>query len=381
MLSENLLQLRLQRGMSQAELAEKAKISLPAYRNIEKGVSDPKSQTLHQIAAALGVPLRDLLVPAKPLEKVRFRSQKKMKCRALVLADVSRWLAKFNELEDLLQDREAFALQDLASDLQQQAPGKERACRAAAAARAALKLDDSEPIHDICGLLEDKGVKVRPVDLASEGFFGLSVAPQEGGPAIAVNVWDRISVERWIFTAAHELGHILLHLDSFDVTQENEDETQEAEANWFASKFLMPDKAFNRELQETYGLPLLDRVFKLKRIFRVSYRTVLYRLDDEYAYHNVWKDFQLAYKRANGQSLRGSDEPNRLSANTFQASLSEAKRANEPSRLDDWDFVEDRFRRLVRKAIEGEAISVSRGAEILSVKMADMRQIAATWGA
>lgn len=48
----------------------------------------------------------------------------------------------------------------------------------------------------------------------SDDFFGLSIGPADGGPAVVVNVWDGISVERWIFTAAHELGHLVLHLRS-----------------------------------------------------------------------------------------------------------------------------------------------------------------------
>jgi hypothetical protein len=32
----------------------------------------------------------------------------------------------------------------------------------------------------------------------------------DGGPAVVVNVWGRLSVERWIFTAAHELGHLMI---------------------------------------------------------------------------------------------------------------------------------------------------------------------------
>jgi len=57
---------------------------------------------------------------------------------------------------------------------------------------------------DVCELLEDNGVKVYPLCIANDEFFGLSVAKDDGGPAVVVNVWERISVERWIFTAAHD---------------------------------------------------------------------------------------------------------------------------------------------------------------------------------
>src|SRR5207245_1218913 len=120
------------------------------------------------------------------------------------------------------------------------------------------------------------GVKVCAMRIASDAFFGLSVAKSDGGPAIAVNVWDRISVERWIFTAAHELGHLLLHFSAYDVARTAEDKSEENEANQFASHFLMPDDVFRSEWDEARGHGLVDRVFKVKRIFHVSYRTVLY---------------------------------------------------------------------------------------------------------
>jgi Zn-dependent peptidase ImmA (M78 family) len=93
-----------------------------------------------------------------------------------------------------------------------------------------------------------------------------------------VNTWDRISVERWIFTAAHELGHLLLHLDAYQVDKLEEDVGEEKEADIFAAHFLMPDHVFKKELAEASGLSWYDRVFKLKRLFRVSYRSVLYRI-------------------------------------------------------------------------------------------------------
>ena len=81
----------------------------------------------------------------------------------------------------------------------------------ARAARRVVGLGPEEPVHDICGLLEENGVKLLLLETKRDSFFGLSVGAGDGGPAVVVNTWDRISVERWIFTAAHELGHLLLH--------------------------------------------------------------------------------------------------------------------------------------------------------------------------
>ena len=41
------------------------------------------------------------------------------------------------------------------------------------------------------------------------------------------------------------------------------------EADVFAGYFLVPETVFAAALAESRGLPLVDRVFKLKRIFRV----------------------------------------------------------------------------------------------------------------
>ncbi len=382
MLSENLRQLRSQRELSQAEVAKKAGITVLAYRNLESGVSQPRPETLRRLAMALGVPLRELLAPTPPLEAVRFRAQKAMKRRGQVLSDVSRWLRNFNDLETLLSEHVAYRLEGIGTQLGSENRGRHRALEAAKEARGALGLDEKEPIHDICGLLEFYGVKVYPLVLESEGFFGLSVAPRDGGPAIIVNVWDRISVERWIFTAAHELGHLLLHLDSYDVGETDEVPNQEEEANLFASHFLMPDLAFRREWAESSGHPLIERVFKIKRIFRVSYRTVLYRLIENGIYTTaLWRDFQNEYRNRFRKTLLKGDEPSALAANSFMAAYPEAKRAQEPSELNRWDFVENRLRRLVRMGVEKEKLTLSRGAEILEVRMPQMREIAAGWEA
>ena len=377
-IGSNLRRIREAKGWSQDKAAELSGISRPAYRNIETGASTPKVSTLQSIADGLGVKLQDLITPVRTLENVRFRALKRMNSREQILNEVARWLDDFNYLENLLQNKENYLFEDLVHRLSSVQAGVERAKRAAELAREELGLHEKEPIRDIAGLLESSGIKLYPISLASDGFFGLSVSELDGGPAVAVNVWERISVERWIFSAAHELGHLLLHLDAYNVNESQEDDSQETEANIFASYFLMPQRAFESEWEETYGLAFVDRVLKVKRIFQVSYKTVLYRLAERDG-GSVWGKFQAAYKSRTGKTLKIMDEPEALLPHSFHQSMSEVLRSQEPDSLSASDFIEDRLSRLVRLAIESDKITLSRGAEILRLDLEAMRERVSSW--
>jgi Zn-dependent peptidase ImmA (M78 family)/DNA-binding XRE family transcriptional regulator len=373
----NLRRLRKAKDFSQERLAEKSGLSRAAYRNIETGKSEPRVSNLQAIAAALEVPIQQLVEPVQALRAVRFRSNKRMRSREQVLVDVGRWLSDFDDIEDILDDREPYKLDGIRKQLKAR---KNRGEAAATLAREAFGLDAEEPVRDICGLLESRGIKVGEQKVASHDFFGLSVAAADGGPAVVVNTWERISVERWIFTAAHELGHLILHLSDYDVSHTDEEKSHEEEANAFAAAFLMPDASFQKEWDETYGLALVDRVMKVKRIFRVSYRTVLHRLAPRYKGHgNIWARFQMDYKQRYGRTLLRDDEPDALAQDAFRASFPEDSSAGEPDKLSPVDFIQDRLFRLVRKAIEQEKISLGRGAEVLGLSLKDMRDLTASW--
>jgi Zn-dependent peptidase ImmA (M78 family)/DNA-binding XRE family transcriptional regulator len=374
----NLLRFRVLRGMTQAGIAEAAGISRVAYRNLETGASVPRSETLQTLAKALEVRLQDLVTPVADLRHVRFRSFRRLNSREEILLHVGRWLVGFNDLEEILDERIEYLLRSLAAELAYRADRSP--AEAAALARQWLGLDASEPVHDICGLLEANGIKVLPLRIASDAFFGLSVAEAGGGPAVVVNTWERISVERWIFTAAHELGHLVLHPDDYESDHKEEEESNEKEANLFAAQFLMPREVFEKEWDETYGMAFLDRVLKVKRMFRVSYRTVLYRLSETSRFGpGIWQRFQAEYNRRHGRTLLKEDEPEALAADAFRATYPEPSRAGEPENLSPADFMEDRLLRLVRRAVESDAITLSRGAEILGISLQEMRQLSASW--
>lgn len=379
-ISSNLLRIRKDRGLSQEKLAEISGLSRAAYRDIEKGRSEPRTNTLKSLASALEVPLKELLRPVHSLKKVRFRSLKRLKSRDQVLAEVTRWLGDFEDLENLTGEKSAHGLKPLWTTINREHTKDIMAI--AAMVRKHFGLSEREPVHDICGLLESMGVKVYSIRVANDAFMGLSVSEEDGGPAVIVNTWDRLPVETWIFSAAHELGHLLLHLNAYDVSREEEDDIQEVEADKFASYFLMPEKVFLKEWEETAGLPLVDRVFKVKRVFRVSWRTVLFRIAQSLPKEQrllVWQRFNHDYKLRKGRSLLKHDEPFGIDSEIYQDPRGVRPVGVEPEGMKPHDFQEDRLSRLVRKAVEEDIISLSRASEILQLPLNQMRERSASW--
>ena len=363
-LAQNVRRLRTAKRLSQKNLADVAGLSLPSIKNLELAKSEPRMRTIQAIARALDVKIQVLFQPVRELHTVRFRSTKRMQNRENVLAEVARWLDDFNFLEECMNKQTTFKLKAVRAQCT-----SKRIEESAGLCRKELGLKLTEPVHDICGLLEQAGVKVFPIPMASDGFFGLSVGEEDGGPAVVVNIWERISVERRIFSAAHELGHLMLHPEAYDVTKVEESEEEELDANRFGGHFLMPNEGFRKEWNEASGLHFVDRVFKVKRIFRVSYKTVLSRLV-EYGADNstIWKKFNNAYRQRFNRKLSYKEEPMGIDS-------------AEPFGMQRFDFYEDRFSRLAREAVETDRISISRGAEILRIGIEEMQDLLQNWEA
>jgi Zn-dependent peptidase ImmA (M78 family)/DNA-binding XRE family transcriptional regulator len=362
-LSDNLRRLRSIKGTNQTKIAKKAGLSRPSYVAIENGTTDPRSSTLMNIAGALGVSLADLFRPLPSLKRVRFRIQKTMTKREenqrdQLLQDVAIWLSDYNELERMLGESREYKFKDYRST---------DPVSAAEDARSRLNINDPSLIRDICGLVEDSGIKIYLSKTGFKKYFGLSVSLEDGGPAICVKVGDDVSVERQIFTVAHEMGHLLLHRNSYKKDEIKEIDREEKEADKFASNFLMPQSVFEKEWQSARGLHLVNRVLHVKRIFRVSYMTVLLRLIDcGLADPSIIQIFRAEYKRIYNHDLKNHYEPDSYSE-------------SEPEGLVKSDFMDDRLHLLVRDAFEKDLISMDRAAEILKISVIEMRELNNSW--
>ena len=369
-IAANVARLRLDRELTQAELASAAGLSRIAVGKIERGEAMPQARTLEALANALEVSVRELVTSVRRLQSVRFRARTRVRAREQILAQVAAWLDAYCALEDALDAAARFKVR-------RPSQAKPDAIAVARTTRDEFALKADQPVQDICGLLEKRGIKVLLLDTRRDSFFGLSVGPEDGGPAVVVNTWERISVERWIFTAAHELGHLLLHPAEYDSSATDLQVDTERAADAFASEFLMPEEAFAAAWHQTEGHALLLRVLKVKRIFRVSYKTVLYRLvESGRRSSDVWGAFQRQHLRYFGDTLRKADEPAALTESEFAWQWG---CSGEPDRLSPHDFVEDRLSLLVRRALQEAHISLGRGAEILGLTRDQMRQRVREW--
>ena len=104
-IAANVARLRLDRRLTQGQLAARAGISRMALGKIERGAVVPRAGTLADLAAALAVPIGELVAPVRPLQSVRFRAKAQVHGREQILAVVTKWLDAYCWLEAELDDR------------------------------------------------------------------------------------------------------------------------------------------------------------------------------------------------------------------------------------------------------------------------------------
>jgi len=144
------------------------------------------------------------------------------------------------------------------------------------------------PIKNMARLLEKNGIIIIPIDFGTKLVDGLSISFENIPPIIFIN--KNIPGDRYRFTLAHELGHLLLH--------DYPSETMEEEANLFASEFLTPEA----EIKHRLDYPTVESLIQLKRYWRVSIAMLLVRAkklqnitDRQYRY--LWmKISKLGYR-------------------------------------------------------------------------------------
>jgi Zn-dependent peptidase ImmA (M78 family)/transcriptional regulator with XRE-family HTH domain len=240
---------RTARGLSQVDLAQQLGVSQAVYSKLESGLAPLSNERLARIAEKLDLPIEYFEAPETARDEARVfhrkraslpvQADRRIRAEAAVLqAQLGALLG--SELPRLTlprispTDNGAVDPTDIADDIRE---------------RWGL---GNEPIGNFVELLESKGIIVMQHDMQTMRIDAIAMWPHFGQPVIFVS--DTAPAARRRFTLAHELGHAIMH----DLPRDD----QEAEADEFASEFLMPRDGIIGDLQSPTMASLLQLKMK-----------------------------------------------------------------------------------------------------------------------
>lgn len=255
---------RTARGLTQGELAGRAGVTQALISKIENGITvDPTEETVAALARALDVPTSLLYSAEKPhgLSQFHYRKRAKLGKRALDKIEGDINLRRLHVSRLLRSFERSFEREIPTIDLDrmQWTPSQ------AAQHLRGLWLMPRGPVENLTELIERAGGFVVQVDFQTSLLDGLSFRLPGMPPLIFMN--SGMPGERYRYTLAHELAHLVLH------NQPETDEAMEAEADEFASEFLMPAK----EIKPYLVAPSLGKLARVKPYWKVSIKSLIVR--------------------------------------------------------------------------------------------------------
>ena len=261
------------RGMTRQELAELIGKTPSAVSQFESGRSRPDGQTLGRMMLALGQPasffakLPDALPAAViPLDACHFRS-----LRSATQRDRRMLLAKGSILCGLLSflDSKVNLPVEKVTDIATTCRDVESIEQLALEVRRRWGLGLG-PIGSMVNLLERHGVVVVPIEDGCHEVDAFSL--WNGKRPCVFLVMDKGSASRTRMDGAHELGHLIMHVDVAAGSPE-----LEKQANQFGAAFLMPRDAFFHEAPRRLNW---EHIWELKRRWKTSAASIIRRTYD-----------------------------------------------------------------------------------------------------
>lgn len=285
---------RIYRGMAVAELAEKLDLQRQTVSMYENNkLRNPEIPTIIKMSNVLGFPKKffmerdniDIKVGSTYFRALlttnkRYRNQQEIKVD--FIAKIFKYLNEYIEFPETNLPNEGFNNPE----------------EAAENLRRLWKLGE-KPIDNIVYLIEQHGILVNEFDSDTNDIDAFSQLINIDGidKYIIGYSKNKSTASRVHFDIAHELGHILLHEWSEDIETLTKDEfkEREAEANAFASAFLLPKNAFISDV----GVYADNIAFyiELKKKWKVSISAMIRRsynlkLIDNMTYSQLMRSMQ-----------------------------------------------------------------------------------------
>ncbi|MEU6707333.1 helix-turn-helix domain-containing protein [Streptomyces wuyuanensis] len=268
-----LTQARRLAGMTKKDVAEHLGVTPAAVGQYETGVAKPRPDLLPRLAATLDVPL-PFFIAGRPSNRLDSSMAHFRALRSTPKAQRERALAFAEQVWELtyaLERRVQLPPVDLPGFAGGEVhPGVDLPLDPAAAARELRKrwnLGDG-PVTHLVRRMEAHGIVVV-LPAADEAAHTVDAFSSRSARPVAILTPNRTDdVYRHRFTAAHELGHLVLHGDATG------DSRQEREADAFAAEFLTPAASIAPLLPRRLDLAQLTEI---RRVWGVSVESLIYR--------------------------------------------------------------------------------------------------------
>jgi Zn-dependent peptidase ImmA (M78 family) len=250
--------------MTQSELSAKSALSQALLSKFEGGVSAPDTLAVAAIADATNYPVEffydhDRIYGFNGsvfFHRKRSDMPAKLLKRVHAMLNLTRMrLDKLLVAADVTPSVELIRMSVEDADSPEQIAGK---------VRAILQLPDG-PISNLTEVLEDAGVIVAQERFHSRRMDAVSEWVPGHPPIVLMNIDDHVPGDRYRWTLAHELGHLVMHRFP--------SEEMEDEANRFAAEFLMP----RRDIRPQLRTVRIQTLALLKAVWKVSMSALLER--------------------------------------------------------------------------------------------------------
>lgn len=260
-LAQALTTARRAKGLTQQQLADRAGVSQEAVSRYEHSRREPHPEALEKLADALGLTVEFL----EGVDKVRgaWAIDAHLRRRATARATVWRSLeARLN----MLRHHARYLYEEIDIRSEHLVPTFDPLFTKPEDAVRMVRMQwrmPIGPVRDLTAWVEGAGGLVVEDDFGNERVDGLSQWVDDH-PIVLLNASRPTDRKR--LTLAHELGHLCLHTQDIG-------EDVEAEANRFASEFLMPADVVKPQLR----MVSLGKLLDLKRTWGVSMQALIER--------------------------------------------------------------------------------------------------------
>ncbi len=293
---ERIRQARVSRGMSMADLAVLVGVTKQAISQYEMGTSNVSPLILRNIATTLqyNIGFFSKAIPTSNNSSSAIFFRKKITTKTKTTKAAIEKIEIFREIMDYLcnfVDFPSLNFPRIDYDYTIKQPiDNETIENYALTLRKHWNLGIG-PIGNLMTIIQKNGFYVSAMDFGERKLDAFSVW-YDNKPYIFLSK-DKVSNARIRFDIAHELGHLLMHADTYNEEdiKNNKDLNAklEDEANRFAGAFLMPKTSFSPDIYSTS----IEHFINLKLKWLTSISSMIYRCESL----NLLNENQIQYLR------------------------------------------------------------------------------------